>query len=258
MKSILAAVVLFFSTPVFAEIIKKPIEYKDGKTILEGYLIYNSEGSDSRSGILIAHNWLGLTEETKAVAAQYAEMGYVVMAIDVYGKGVRPTGEAAGKEAGRYKSDRDLFRRRMNAAFKELNKLKIVDKKSIFAIGYCFGGTGVIELARSGASVNGVISVHGGLDSPDPSKGKSIKSKILALHGADDPFISEKDLKAFEEEMRSAKVDWQLIKYGNAVHSFTDKSAGNDNSKGAAYNAEADRRSWAAIQQFLNENGAKK
>jgi dienelactone hydrolase len=111
-----------------------------------------------------------------------------------------------------------------------------------------------IELARSGAELNGVVSFHGGLDSPAPADGKNIKCKVLACHGADDPFVPAKDLiAAFESEMRDNKVDWQLISYGGAVHSFTQPMAGNDNSKGAAYNEAADQRSWEAMKQFLAE-----
>jgi len=130
---------------------------------------------------------------------------------------------------------------------------ELTDTKKVAAIGYCFGGTTVIELARSGANISGVVSFHGGLDSPKPEDGKNIKCKVLALHGADDPNVTAKDLAAFEEEMRKSKVDWQLIKYGGAVHAFTQKDAGNDNSKGAAYNELADKRSWEAMEQFFTE-----
>ena len=119
------------------------------------------------------------------------------------------------------------------------------------AIGYCFGGTGVIELARSGANIAGVVSFHGGLDSPVPADGGNIKCKVLACHGADDPFVKPEDLAAFEKEMRDHQVDWQLIKYGGAVHSFTQKMAGDDPSKGAAYNAQADERSWTHMLDFF-------
>src|SRR4029078_752407 len=120
-------------------------------------------------------------------------------------------------------------------------------------IGYCFGGTTVLELARSGAEVSGVVSFHGGLSSPKPDEAKNIKCKVLALHGADDPNVPPKEVAAFEEEMRQAKVDWQLVAYGGAVHSFTDWDACNDNSKGAAYNALADQRSWSAMKLFFDE-----
>ena len=125
---------------------------------------------------------------------------------------------------------------------------------AIAALGYCFGGTGVLELARSGADIKAVVSFHGGLDSPTPADGKNIKARVLALHGADDPVVPVDQLSAFEQEMRTHKIDWQLIKYGRAVHSFTDPTAGNDPKKGAAYNPVADARSWLAMQNFLNES----
>ena len=134
-----------------------------------------------------------------------------------------------------------------------LARQELTDPKRMAAIGYCFGGTAVLELARSGADVAGVVSFHGGLSSPTPSDAKNIRAKVLALHGADDPHVSPKEVAAFEDEMRQGGVDWQLIAYGGAVHAFTDWNAGTDNSKGAAYNERADRRSWEAMKQFFAE-----
>jgi dienelactone hydrolase len=195
---------------------------------------------------------MGLTDYEQGRAKQLAELGYVAFCADIYGKGVRPADtKEAGVEATKYKTNRKLLRERVNAGLAELKKSELVDAKRTAAIGYCFGGTTVIELARSGAEVLGVVSFHGGLDSPTPADGKNIKCKVLACHGADDPYVPAKDLAAFEEEMRAAQVDWTLIKYGGAVHSFTQSMAGNDNSKGAAYNEKADQRSWAALKLFL-------
>ena len=126
-----------------------------------------------------------------------------------------------------------------------------MDKSRLGAVGYCFGGTTVIELARNGADIKGIVSFHGGLDSPTPADGKNVKCKVLVCHGADDPFVKAADLAAFEDEMRAANVDWTLIKFGGAVHAFTQPMAGNDNSKGAAYNEKADKRSWAAMKIFF-------
>jgi dienelactone hydrolase len=178
----------------------------------------------------------------------------VAFACDIYGKGIRPTAMPdAVAQAGKYKGDRALLRKRVNAGLETLLKQEGVDKKRVAAIGYCFGGTSVLELARSGADVSGVVSFHGGLSSPTPEDAKNIKAKVLALHGADDPNVPPAEVAAFEKEMRDAKVDWQLVAYGGAVHSFTDKSAGNDNSKGAAYNEKADRRSWEAMKDLFAE-----
>lgn len=237
-----------------AAIQTRTVEYKQGDTTLEGVIVYDDAVKSSRPGVLIVHQWMGLTEYEKTRATMLAKLGYVAFCADIYGKGVRPKDTAeAGPMAGKYKADRALLRARVNAGLDAFKKSEIVDAKRIAAIGYCFGGTTVIELARSGADLAGVVSFHGGLDSPAPADGQNIKCKVLACHGADDPFVPAKDLTAFESEMRDHKVDWQLIAYGGAVHSFTQPLAGNDNSKGAAYNERADQRSWEAMKQFLGE-----
>lgn len=237
---------------VHAKIVTQAVEYKQGDTTLEGFLAYDDAIAGKRPGVLIVHQWLGLTDYEKQRAEQIAALGYVAFCADIYGKGVRPKDtKEAGVEATKYKSDRALLRLRVNAGLDELKKNALVDSGRVAAIGYCFGGTTVLELARSGAQLNGVVSFHGGLDSPAPADGKNIKCKVLVCHGADDPFEKASDLAAFEDEMRQANVDWVLIKFGGAVHSFTQPMAGNDNSKGAAYNERADRRSWAAMKMFL-------
>jgi dienelactone hydrolase len=237
-----------------AQIHTETVEYKDGDTVLEGYSAYDTSISGKRPGVLIIHQWMGLTDYEKKRAEMLAKLGYNVFAADIYGKGVRPQDmKAAGAQAGKYKADRALLRQRANAALAVLKQEELTDPQRVAAIGYCFGGTAVIELARSGADVAGVVSFHGGLDSPKPEDGKNIKCKVLALQGADDPYVSAKDIAAFEDEMRQAKVDWQFTQYGGAVHSFTQWNAGNDNSKGAAYNEKADQRSWEDMKMFFAE-----
>jgi dienelactone hydrolase len=253
MKTILcAAAALAGALSLHAAIQTKTIEYKQGDATLEGVLVYDDAVREKRPGVLVVHQWMGLTDHEKERAKMLAGLGYVAFCADIYGKGVRPADtREAGAQAGKYKNDRALFRARLNAGLDQLKKSELVDASHTAAIGFCFGGTGVIELARSGADVLGVVSFHGGLDSPTPADGKNIKGKVLVCHGADDPFESPKDLAAFEDEMRKADVDWVEIKYGGAVHGFTQKEAGNDNSKGAAYNERADRRSWMAMKIFL-------
>ena len=238
-----------------AEMHTQAIEYQDGNTVLEGYLAYDdSIIKGKRPGVLIVHQWMGLTDYEKKRAEMLAKLGYNVFAVDIYGKGVRPKDtKEAGALAGKYKSDRELLRRRVAAGLEVLQKQELTDTKRVAAIGYCFGGTTVLELARSGADIAGVVSFHGGLDSPKPEDGKNIKCKVLAMQGADDPFVTAKDMAAFEEELRKAKVDWQLVKFGGAVHAFTQWDAGNDNSKGVAYNEEGDKRSWEDMKQFFAE-----
>jgi len=236
-----------------AKIVTKTIEYKQGDTILEGCLTYDDSLSGQRPGVLIVHQWLGVTDYEKQRAEQLAALGYVAFCADIYGQGIRPQSlKEAGSEATKYKTDRALLRLRVNAGLEQLKKSERVDIKRVAAIGYCFGGTAVLELARSGATLNGVVSFHGGLDSPAPADGRNIKCKVLACHGGDDPFVPAKDLAAFEEELRAANVDWQLIKYGGAVHSFTQPLA-NDNPPGTKYNERADKRSWQDMKQFFAE-----
>lgn len=236
-----------------AKIVTQDVEYQQGDTTLQGYLAYDNALTGPRPGVLIVHQWLGLTDYEKGRAKQLAELGYVAFCADIYGKGVRPkdTGEA-GALVGKFKSDRTLLRARVNAGLDQLKKNELVDPKRIAAIGYCFGGTTVIELARSGAELNGVVSFHGGLDSPTPADGANIKCKVLALAGADDPFQKPEDLDAFEKEMRDHKVDWSITFYGGAVHAFTQPNPGFVNA-GAKYNEKADKRSWQAMKDFFAE-----
>jgi dienelactone hydrolase len=244
----------FFMMFARAAVHYEKVEYKQGDTVCEGVLVYDDSFQGKRPGIIVAHQWKGLTDYEKMRAGLLAQRGYVALCSDVYGKGVRADNpQDAAALAGKYKGDRPLLRARINAALGFLRQQERVNPQQVAAIGYCFGGTTVLELARSGADVLGVVSFHGGLNTPTPADAKNIKAKVLACHGADDPFVPADEVLAFEKEMRDAKVDWQLVAYGNAVHSFTDKGAGNDNSKGAAYNAEADRRSWDAMKIFLEE-----
>lgn len=247
--------VLVASSNVRAEIKTKVVTYSDGDVVLEGFVAWDSELEGKKSpGVLISHQWMGLTDYEKGRCKQLAELGYVAFALDIYGKDYRPTeqGEAA-QSAGVFKKDRALYRKRLNLGLAQLVAQDGVDKNQIAAIGYCFGGTGVLELARSGAKVSGVVSFHGGLDSPSPADGKNIQSKILVCHGADDPFVPAVDIEAFKKELNDSKVDWQMNYYSGAVHSFTQPMAGNDNSRGAAYNEKADQRSWAAMKSFFAE-----
>ena len=237
-----------------AEVRTKVVEYKHGDAVLEGYLAWDDAVKGKRRGVLVVHEWTGLGSYAKMRAEKLAGLGYVAFAIDIYGKGIRPkTPQEAGAQAGIYKSDRQLMRARALAGLNVLLGNEMCDTKRVAASGYCFGGTTVLEIARSGADIAGVVSFHGALDTPNPGDAKNIKCKVLALHGGDDPYVPRKDVEAFEDEMRAGSVDWQLNVYSGAVHSFTNPEAGDDNSKGAAYNAKADRRSWDAMKLFFAE-----
>ena len=235
-----------------ADIRETTVEYKAGETVCEGIHVYDAAKTGKQPSILIIHQWTGVSENEKTRAHMLAGMGYNVFVADVYGKGVRPQPPEAGKEAGKYRADRKLFRERLLAALEQLRATPQADPAQIAAIGYCFGGTAVMELARTGAMVKGVVSFHGGLDSPTPADGKNIKGKVLALHGADDPFVPAANLAAWEKEMKDAGIDYKLVSYPGAVHSFTLKSAGYDNGAGAAYNEAADKASWEEMRLFFD------
>jgi len=248
--------VFFLGLPlaVEAKIKIMTVEYKDGDITLEGYLAYDADLKGKLPTVLIVHEWNGLGAYVKRRAVQIAELGYVALAIDIYGKGIRPaTMEEMSKQAGVYRADRPLMRRRALAGLAQALKYPFVDPAKIAAMGYCFGGGVVLEMARAGAELAGVVSFHGNLDTPHPEETKGLKAKILVQHGADDPFTSEEQIMTFQNEMRRAKADWQMIIYGNAVHGFTNPANGNDPSKGVAYNKDADVRSWLAMKAFFRE-----
>lgn len=239
---------------VQAKVVTEVVEYTHGDAVLEGYLAYDDAISGKRPGVLVVHAWNGLGDYAKMRARMLAEMGYIAFAADIYGKGIRPkTTEEAAKQATIYRSNRPLQRSRVRAGLDVLKNHKLCDTERVAAIGYCFGGGTVLELARSGAKLSGVVSFHGNLDTPDPSVAKNITCKVLVCHGADDPHVPFEQVQAFFEEMSSADVDYQFIAYGGAVHAFTEKEAGDDPSRGAAYDADAERRSWEHMKLFFAE-----
>lgn len=237
-----------------AEIRSETVTYKEADTVLEGYLAYDAKLAAKRPGVVIIPDWLGVRDLAKKKADELAKLGYTVFLADMYGKGVRPKdGKEAMALVGPLKADRHLMRRRAEAALNELAKHKTVNPQKLASMGYCFGGTTALEMARAGLPLKGVISFHGNLDTPQPADGKNIKGRVLVLNGADDPYVPAAQIAAFEKEMRDAKVDWEFVNYANAVHAFTVSDAGNDNSKGAAYNEKADKRSWEAMKTFFKQ-----
>ncbi len=237
-----------------AAITATPVEYASEGATCAGTLVSDDAWKGPRPGVLVTHDWMGVTERTQHAAEELAKLGYVAFCVDVYGKGVRPANtDEAGKLAGQYKGDRKLMRARMQAGLTAMLAGGKVDAKRVGAIGYCFGGTCALELARSGAQVAAIATFHAGLSTPTPDDAKNIVGKVLVMTGADDPYVKPDEVAAFEKEMRATKVDWQLVSYGNAVHGFTHEGAGTDNSKGYAYNAEAAHRSWKAMGDFFAE-----
>ncbi len=252
---VLGVLVGLMALTAVAKPVQKPVKYELGGTKFEGVLVYDDAVKAPRSGLVLVPNWMGINAANLKQAAEIAGKDYVIFVADMYGESVRPKSpDEAGKAAGAVKGDRKLMRARVNKALELLRtegKAVGLDPKRLGAIGFCFGGTSVLELARSGADVAGVVSFHGGLDAPLAAEGKGITAKVLALHGADDPYVPAKEVVGFEEEMRKAKVDWQLVAYGNAVHSFTDVDA---NVPGQAqYNPKVAKRAYKAMNDFFAE-----
>ena len=229
------------------------ITYQDSNQTLIGFASKPKKVNTDNSGILILPAWMGIDDHSKEVAKKLADLGHHAFIADIYGEGNYPKNSSeAGKKAGYYKNNVGDYHRRIQLALDQLIKSG-ANKDKIVVIGYCFGGTGALEAARVGLNVEGVVSFHGGLGKAEDRITAKIKPKVLVLHGADDPFVSEKEVLAFQKEMRDAKADWQLIYYSDAVHSFTNKKAGNDKTRGAAYNELADKRSFNHFLSFLKE-----
>lgn len=230
------------------------VEYRDGDTVLEGYLAWDPSITEPRPAVLVAHDWSGRREHACSGAEKAAELGYVGFALDVFGKGVfGKSGDVEGNSAliRPFVQDRALLRRRMQTALSTVREMARVDGDNIAAMGYCFGGMAVLELARAGADVKGVASVHGLLGRGDVP-GARISAKVLCLHGHDDPMVPPDQVLAFEEEMSQAGVDWQVHVYGNTKHAFTNPSANNPGA-GAVYSEVANSRAEAALAGFFRE-----
>ena len=231
----------------------KTIEYKDGGQVLSGVFVSPVKPLSSKAGILILPAWMGIDEHAKDTANRLASLGYYTFVADIYGSNQRPKNyNEAGQKAGYYKKNIEEYHTRIQLALDQLLK-QGANPNDIVVIGYCFGGTGAVEAARMNMKVKGIVSFHGGLGKDASRPVNKIIPKVLILHGADDPYESATEIDNFQKEMRTADADWQMVYYSKAVHAFTDKNAGTDNSKGAAYNEKAEKRSWEAMLAFLKE-----
>ena len=249
-RAIMFAAAMLLGVPAMAG---EAVTYKDGDLTLEGYV---AKASDPDAPlVMIVHQWKGLGEYEKSRADMLAAAGFNAFAIDMYGQGIRPADtKAAGEEAGKYKNNSTLARQRLNAALEYAKTIEGADTSRIAIMGYCFGGTMALELARTGADIRSATSFHGGLATNAPvTQPGVLKASIQIHHGADDPLVKPGEVKSFMDEMKMAEADLVFTSYANAVHRFTEKQAGNDNSKGAAYNEKADHRSWSATLDFLKE-----
>ncbi len=233
--------------------ITNTIEYNDGDTVLEGYVAYE-ETDTQKPLVLVSHDWTGRQASANEGAERIAALGYIGFALDMYGKGV--LGEAGNVELNSslmnpLASDRAMLRQRIRAALVAGRNIPQVDATRVAAMGYCFGGMCVLELARSGADVLGVISIHG-IFAPGDVPNEDIKAKVLCLHGHDDPMVPPEQVLDFEKEMSEAGVDWQMHAYGGTMHAFTNPGA-NDPGFGTVYNPVAASRAYQSLENFLGE-----
>lgn len=233
--------------------ITSTLDYKDGDTELEAYIAYQETDSQVPV-VLVAHDWTGRREFACRAAERIAAWGYIGFALDVYGKGVfGKDGDVEGNSAlmGPFAEDRNLLRQRMKAALVTARNIPQANATQVAAIGYCFGGMSVLELARSGAELTGVVSIHGILAAGNAAS-EPVVAKVLCLHGHDDPMVPPEQVLAFETEMTKAGADWQLHTYGNTVHAFTNPNANNPDF-GTVYSESAETRAYVALSNFLQE-----
>lgn len=229
------------------------IEYLHEGVILEGFMAWDETVSGARPGVLVSHAWAGRSEFENDRARDLARLGYTGFALDLYGKGV--LGKSKEENQGLMKplvENRSMLQSRLQESLAAMRGKDIVDASRTAIMGYCFGGLCALDLARSGADIRAAISIHGLLHAPGKTGDGAITAKVLALHGWDDPMAPPDKVMAFTREMTEAGVDWQLHAYGHTLHAFTNPEA-NDPDFGTVYNADADRRSWVAIQNFLAE-----
>ena len=235
----------------------KEVQYSADGVVLKGYLAYDKNIKGKRPAVLVVHEWWGLNEYTRMRARMLAEMGYTALAVDMYGEGKQAMHpDDAGKFSSDLMKNFDVAKARFMAALDFLKGQPAVDPDRIAAIGYCFGGGIVLNMARQGVELRGVASFHGGLTAVKPAEAGLVKAKILVLHGADDKFTTPQQIEAFKQEMKNAGADFRFIAYPGAVHGFTNPETdklGKKFNLPLAYNAEADKKSWEELKKFLTE-----
>ncbi len=237
----------------WADVQTQQVQYQQGQTSLVGYLAYDDTKEGRRPGVLVIHAWWGLNPYAKQRAVQLAELGYVAFALDMYGAGKTTADAAHAKQWSDALYGTPLLRQRAQAGLAVLAAHERVDPARMAAIGYCFGGSTVLELAYSGAEIKGVVSFHGGVPLPKPGDTLQTKAKILICHGADDPFVPAERRGEFKRALDGSGVDWLWISYGGAVHSFTYPQADQAGIEGVSYQPAADQRSWGHMKQFFDE-----
>jgi len=243
-----------------AAMVTRNVEYDVGGKKMQSVLVYDDAVKTPRPGLVMTPDWLGINDDNIALAKQTAGKDYVILVADVYGVDVRPKNpdEAGAATKSMYEHRADL-RARIDAALDQLKAQKgaPLDGKHWGALGFCFGGATTLDLARSGADVQGVVSFHGNLSTDDPALAKNIKAKVLVLHGADDKFESPEQIAGFQQEMRDAKVDWQFVSFGGSVHCFAIPGA-HGQVPGCEYNERTAKRAFRMMHAFFDETFAAK
>lgn len=248
---------LFSSVQLQAEVVTEAVDYTDGDIIMKGYIAYDDSIKGKRPGIIVVHEWWGHNDYAKKRARMLAGLGYSAIALDMYGGGKNASHpKDAGMFSGEVKKNMAVAEKRFMAAYNLLQKQEHVAKDKVAAIGYCFGGGIVLEMARRGVDLDGVVSFHGSLGSKSPAKEGKVKAKVLVLNGEADPFVKASAISKFKAEMKAAKVDYKFINYPYAKHAFTNPGAdkfGNKFKIPLAYNKAADEKSWSEMKQFFEK-----
>jgi dienelactone hydrolase len=254
------ALVLVWHTAAHAQVKTETITYKHGAQEFKGFLAYDSAATGKRPGILVVHEWWGLNDYARKRAEQLARLGYVAFACDMYGDGkTTEHPKEAGAMAGMVRKNAKEWEGRAQAGLQILRDHPKVDGAKLAAIGYCFGGSTALQLAFTGADIKAAVSFHGAMPGLDDTQAKQVKAKVLICHGAADSFIPDEAIHKVRSALEQANVDYQVVYYGGALHSFTVPDADQRGLKGIAYNAAADRRSWHDMIELFNEVfGAKK
>jgi dienelactone hydrolase len=248
------AAMLVSQAPRGADVKTRELEYRQGSTVLQGFIAWDDAAKGKRPGVLVVHEWWGHNQHARNQARRLAEAGYVGLALDLYGKGkVATHPQDAQALVSEVTKDPALVATRFNAALEQLKRDPHVDPTRIAAIGYCFGGAVVLNMARAGGDLAAVASFHGMLATTTPAQAGKVKAQVLVLAGGADPFVPPEQVEAFKKEMEAAGARAEVVVYSGAKHGFTNPEAGSYGMDALAYNAEADRESWAAMLKLFRE-----
>ncbi len=251
------AVSLLFASSVLAEIKTQDVTYNANGTSLKGFIAYDDSAGEKRPGVIVVHEWWGHNEYARTRAKMLAELGYVALAVDMYGDGkTADHPDDAGKFMNEALANGELFKKKFEAGLALLKSQKQTDPEKVAAIGYCFGGATVLGMARAGVDLDGVVSFHGILATETPAQKGAVKASVLVFHGANDPFVPQEQADAIKKEMADAGVDFTFVEFEGVQHSFTNPGATEVGKKfelPLVYNEDADKKSWAQMQEFFKK-----